>query len=101
MIDITEGIQIRPERSDEWGVVYQVVRDAFSREEEADLVDKLRHNPQFVPELSLVALFHGGIIGYILQSYTLKMEIRPPGPSHSPLSQFTPVGGGRVLDRQW
>ena len=58
-------IQIRPELQSEYQLVEKVNRDAFNRDEEANLVQKLRSTPNYIPELSLVACNKNEIIGHI------------------------------------
>jgi putative acetyltransferase len=65
MIDSKDDLRIRPERTEERGVVYRVVKEAFGRDDEAGLIDRLRDTCEFVPELSLVAVSLGRIIGHI------------------------------------
>ncbi len=64
-------LTIRTERPDDYPKVYQLITEAFKGEKyssgnEADLVENLRKSPSFVPELSLVALKNGNIVGHIL-----------------------------------
>lgn len=62
---------IRQERQADYEAVYEVVKTAFATAEhsdgtEQDLVAALRHSPSFIPELSLVAVLDGKIVGHIL-----------------------------------
>ena len=59
-------IHIRPELQTEYQLVEKVNRDAFNRDEEANLVQKLRSTPNYIPELSLVACNKNEIIGHIM-----------------------------------
>lgn len=64
-------MEIRQERPADYEAVYEVVKTAFATAEhsdgtEQDLVAALRHSPSFIPELSLVALLDGKIVGHIL-----------------------------------
>lgn len=63
---VSRPITIRPEEREDYPAIYELVRCAFSRENEAWLVDMLRELPEFVPALSLVAQMNGRIVGYIL-----------------------------------
>jgi predicted N-acetyltransferase YhbS len=52
------NVIIRQERSSDYDVVYQVVKEAFltdNHTEEPDYLNGLRTKPEFIPELSLVA----------------------------------------------
>ena len=66
-------MEIRQERADDYNTVFHVVAKAFSHAEHSDgneqeLVKALRDTPSFIPELSLVALEDGKIVGHILFS---------------------------------
>ena len=59
-------IKIRQESASDSAKVLEVVRLAFGRRVESQLVEKFRQNPNYVPELSLVAEYEGHVIGHIL-----------------------------------
>lgn len=64
-------LNIRQEQPADYDVVYHVVKKAFANAEhsdgnEQDLVANLRKSRSFIPELSLVAVNDGKIIGHIL-----------------------------------
>lgn len=60
-------ITIRPEDHGDRQVIFEVISQAFGREDEARLVDALRRSPAFIPDLSLVALDDDRrIVGHIL-----------------------------------
>ena len=46
--------------------VYRIHQNTFERNDEADLVEKLRTNQQFNPQLSFVALRDGKLVGHVL-----------------------------------
>ena len=46
---------VEPEREPDVDAVRVILEDAFGREEEADLVERLRHSDAWIPELALVA----------------------------------------------
>ena len=62
------SISIRPEAQADHAAIGEVNRVAFGRENEARLVENLRRSPSFIPELSLVAVKDGSIVGHILFS---------------------------------
>ncbi len=62
----TMNITIRSEARSDYTDISLLNDLAFGRENEASLVEKLRKNPLFRKELSLVALFEGQAVGHIL-----------------------------------
>ena len=63
-----EGVIIRPETPADHPGVRDVVNQAFANDGEdiAGLIDALRAQPDYTPELSLVAELNGAIIGHIM-----------------------------------
>ncbi len=61
-------ITIRPETTVDHAAVHEVNVLAFGREVEAHLIEALRQSPDFTPELSLVAVENGQVVGHILFS---------------------------------
>jgi putative acetyltransferase len=59
---------IRPEIPDDLSMIYEIIFLAFGGTGEADLVNRIRNSPQFIPELSLVAEIDGHLVGHILFS---------------------------------
>lgn len=64
-------IIIRQEEQKDYKEVYQVVKEAFEKEEYSDkdehnLVERLRKSQAFIEELSLVAEIEGEIVGHIM-----------------------------------
>ena len=60
---------IRPEYKQDYAVVYEVNKLAFDgRDNEPRLVEAIRNSPDFIPELSLVAVDDDCVIGHILFS---------------------------------
>ncbi len=64
-------LEIRQENKEDYEEVYNVVKTAFETAEhsdgnEQDLVVALRNSNNFIPQLSLVAIQDGKIVGYIL-----------------------------------
>lgn len=62
---------IRQEMPEDYREVYELIEEAFASAEhsdgnEQDLVNALRKGDAFIPELSLVAVFDGKIVGHIL-----------------------------------
>ncbi len=57
---------IRQENKADFKNIYELNLLAFEEKEEAVLVDLLRENDEFIPQLSLVALLNDEIIGHIL-----------------------------------
>ena len=65
-----ENVTIRPETVDDFPAVREVVNLAFQNDDEgeADLIDALRAEPGYTPELSLVAELNGTVVGHIIFS---------------------------------
>jgi len=61
-------ITIRPETAEDYAAIREVNTLAFGREVEARLVENLRRLPDFIPELSLVGIEAGQVVGHILFS---------------------------------
>ena len=61
-------ITIRPEEVKDYAAIHEVNLLAFGGEKEARLVETLRRSAGFIPELSLVALRNGQVVGHILFS---------------------------------
>jgi putative acetyltransferase len=59
-------VNIRQESAPDSAEVLEVIRLAFGSNVESQLVEKFRQNPNYVPELSLVAEYEGHVIGHIL-----------------------------------
>lgn len=96
-------MEIRQEREADYPAVYQVVKEAFAGAEhtdghEQDLVAKLRQSPAFIPELSLVAVAAGQIVGHILfsRAFVGEQEVLALAPL-AVLPEFQGRGIGLVL----
>lgn len=68
---VLNRIRIRQEQPADYDAVYHIVKEAFESAEHTDgneqnLVVKLRKSKSFIPELSLVAVEDGKIVGHIL-----------------------------------
>ena len=61
-------VTVRPEKPADGPAIFRVHRLAFGGPAEAMLVDRLRLEPEFVAELSLVAEVAGHVVGHILFS---------------------------------
>lgn len=61
-------VTVRPERAKDYEAIHEINKLAFGGEEEVLLVQRLRKSPSFIPELSLVAVKSGRVVGHILFS---------------------------------
>lgn len=59
---------IRPETVDDYEAIARVVAAAFGSRVEADLVDRIRASPDYVPETALVAELGGEVVGHVMIS---------------------------------
>ncbi|CAF5102530.1 unnamed protein product, partial [Rotaria magnacalcarata] len=59
-------LEIRPEQASDRNDVFRIHQDGFQRNDEAELVDKLRENSQFNTSLSFVASIDNKIVGHLL-----------------------------------
>ena len=59
---------IRRETARDHAAIRQVVAAAFKSQVEAELVDRIRASPEYVPELALVAENDGMVVGHVMIS---------------------------------
>jgi len=59
-------ISVRMEEESDLSEVERLLNKSFGQETEGILVNRLRRNPDFLPGLSLVAVYNNTIAGYIL-----------------------------------
>ncbi|CAF0750293.1 unnamed protein product [Didymodactylos carnosus] len=76
--NLIDHIQIRGEVSADYSDVYEVNKSAFEQDNEARLVEKLRQNHNFDPNLSYVAIYENGtqrlLVGYLL-FFPIKIQL--------------------------
>jgi len=77
-------LTIKQEQKGDCHAVYAVNTEAFGRESEARLVDLLRKDRAFIPELSLIAESNNRIVGHIL--FTKIDIVDEGGKSHTSLA---------------
>lgn len=99
-------MDIRQERPADYDMVYHVVKEAFANAEHSDgneqnLVVELRKSRSFIPELSLVAVENGKVVGHILFTKALVsgVEVLALAPL-SVLPEYQNRGIGLSLIRQ-
>jgi putative acetyltransferase len=59
-------MNIRKETQQDYASVRKINQSAFKQNDEADLVDNLRNNSEYISDLLLIAEEGGEVIGYIL-----------------------------------
>lgn len=62
-------MNIRPETQADHLVIAQIHELAFGREEEADLVEKIRNSQYYIPQLTLVAQLNNSVVAHAMFSY--------------------------------
>jgi putative acetyltransferase len=67
-------VTIRPEWPADEGAIRVVVSAAFGSDAEAQLVDRIRASPEYLPELALVALVDGKVVGHVMGSYAVVLN---------------------------
>ncbi len=66
-----EPLLIRAESPVDHDAIRRVVAAAFGSQAEADLVDRIRASPEYVPEMALVAERAGEIVGHVMISHAV------------------------------
>ena len=82
------GVTIRTERPEDVDAISGVHLAAFPREAVDRLVALLRASPEWVPELSLVALAGGQVVGHVAVS----MATLRDGDRDRPIANLSPLG---------
>lgn len=80
--------EIRQERPDDVEAISDVVREAFGREFEATVVQRLRSSKGFAPELSLVAIEDGSVVGHVMVT---KLDIAADDGTTIPTTILAPL----------
>jgi putative acetyltransferase len=98
-------IKIQPEKREYDTAIHEINVLAFGLENEARLVENLRKSPDFIPELSLVAVKDKMVVGHILFSrITIQTKIGSfPALALAPMAvhpEFQKQGIGSKLIRQ-
>lgn len=75
-------VTIHAERADDHELIADIYRDAFGRDNETRFLEAIRKSADFIPELSLVAVRRGELVGHILFS---RIGIVTPGGVRSAL----------------
>ena len=62
-------MNICPETQADYSVIAEIHKLAFGRQEEADLVEKIRNSQYYVPQLTLVAQVNNSVVAHSMLSY--------------------------------
>ncbi len=81
------GVLIRPEHSDDGDAIHRVVAGAFGSEVEAQLVERIRASPEYVPEMALVAEVDDEVVGHVMISGAVIRNDR----GDRPISMLSPL----------
>jgi putative acetyltransferase len=98
-------IKIQPEKGEYYTAIHEINVLGFGLENEARLVENLRKSPDFIPELSLVAVKDKRVVGHILFS-RIAIQTKTgsfPAMSLAPMAvhpKFQKQGIGSKLIRQ-
>ncbi len=98
-------ITVQPEGEAHYTAIHEINTLAFGRDNEAGLVKKLRKSTNFIPELSLVSIKSGKVVGHILFS-RINIETKTgsvPALALAPMAvypEFQNRGNGSKLIRQ-
>jgi putative acetyltransferase len=65
---VSERLIVRLERAHDHSAIRALVADAFGSAVEAELVERIRASPEYVPEMALVAELDGEIVGHVMIS---------------------------------
>ncbi|HDQ07616.1 MAG TPA: N-acetyltransferase [Methanoculleus sp.] len=82
------SLLLRSERPDDAAEIARVATAAFGREDEALLVEAMRREPAFDPDLSIVAEEDGAVVGHVLFS---RIFIVSPDGDRTPAIALAPV----------
>ena len=61
-------MNIRSRNPSDYQAIAELNRQVFERDNEAQLVESIRHSDRYIPELELVAELNHAIVGHILRS---------------------------------
>lgn len=94
---------IRAERPEDFDEIRRVVEAAFDSEAEADLIDGIRASEHYIPELSLVAVIDGAVVGHVMISRVTLIDGETRHVAHSmapvavaPDHQGRGIGGAMI-----
>ena len=65
---LDDDLLIRPETAADHAAIRCVVGAAFGSSVEPDLVERIRASPEYVPEMALVGVLRGEIVGHVMIS---------------------------------
>ena len=71
MAHTVTSMAIRPESPDDGDAIRHLVAAAFGRDGEAELVERIRASPEYVPEMALVAEVGGEVVGHVMVSHAV------------------------------
>lgn len=76
-------MEIRPEQPGDHDAIRDLVTAAFGSPDEATLVERIRASPNYRPDVALVAVIDGSVVGHVMVSH---VALRHRGSERSVLS---------------
>ena len=89
-------VTIRAEQPEDHQAISDVVSAAFGSPEVARLVEAIRESPNFLPDLSLVAVTRAEIVGHVMISFATLQR----GDSTLPVAMLSPLAVAPAFQRQ-
>jgi putative acetyltransferase len=94
--DRSGDLVVRPEAPEDHAAIAGLVAAAFGSPAEAALVDAIRTSPEYIPELALVAVLDGRVVGHVMVSGAVLVD----GLHARPIVMLSPLAVAPDAQRQ-